>query len=135
MAVSWPLSSPPIAAYTAPMKNTAAITMVVLIPTTLDTSSSSPIARTAFPNDVFFRRRSNATKPTSATPMVKTLNPLMLPPKIVNGSLPKASGSGRGALSKTMTVAAVIASKMPNEATSIMSGDLARSRMYTYKPR
>ena len=63
------------------------------------------------------------------------LNPLMLLPKIVHGALPKASGRGRGLLSKIMEVAAVIARRMPSVATSMMSGDLARSRMYTYRPR
>ena len=48
-AVSWPLSRPASAARTAPMKKTVAITTVVLIPTTLATSSSSPTARTVFP--------------------------------------------------------------------------------------
>ena len=66
--------------------------------------------------------------------MVKTLNPLMLPPQTVHGSLPKASGSVRGALPKTMVIAAVMASRMPREATSIMRGDLARSRIYMYRP-
>ena len=89
---------PPIAAYTAPTKNTIAMTTVVLIPTTLDTSSSSPIALTALPNAVHFSTNSSARKPTIATPTANTLKPLRFAPAILHGSLPNASGSGRGAL-------------------------------------
>ena len=105
-----------MAAYIAPMKNTAAIITVVLIPTTFDTSSSSPMARTAFPKVVIFSRSSNPTNPAIATPMVKTLKPLMFAPATVHGALPKVSGRGRGALWNTMVVAAVIASRMPSDA-------------------
>ena len=71
----------------------------------------------------------------NATPMVKTLNPLILAPPMVQGVLPKASGSGRGALWKTTMMKAVIASRIPSEATSMTSGDLARSRICMYSPR
>ena len=64
-----------------------------------------------------------------ATPIVKTLNPLTFAPPIVHGSLPKASGRGRGALWKTMVVKAVKASRTPSVATSMTSGVRARSRM------
>ena len=135
MEVSWPLKMPAIAAYTAPMKNTTAITTVVLIPTTLDTSSSSPMARTAVPKAVFLRRSSNPVNPVMATPMAKTLNPLMLAPAMVKESLPKASGNGRGALLNTIVMKAVMASRMPREATSMTRGEFDRWRMYTYRPR
>ena len=80
------------------MKNTIEMMTVVFMPTTLDTSSSSPIARTALPKDVLLSRTIRSAKPTKAMPMVKTLNPLMFAPPMVQGSLPKASGRGRGAL-------------------------------------
>ena len=48
---------------------------------------------------------------------------------------PKASGRGLGALWKTMVVAAVIASRIPSDATSMMRGDRDRWRIYTYRPR
>ena len=75
------------------------------------------------------RSSSKPAKPTTATPMVKTLNPLIVAPPISQGSLPNASGKGRGAAWKTMVVAAVRASRMPSEATSMISGDLAREIM------
>ena len=109
--------------------------MVVFIPTTFDTSSSSPMARTAFPNAVILRTSNNATKPARATPMVKTLNPLMLAPPTVQGSFPNASGRGRAAVWNTIVIAAVIARRTPRDATNMIRGDRARARMYTYMPR
>ena len=66
-----------MAANMAPMKNTAAMITVVFIPTTFETSSSSPMARTALPKAVILSRSSNPANPARATPMVNTLNPLM----------------------------------------------------------
>ena len=111
------------------MKKTTAITTVVLIPTTFATSSSSPMARTALPKEVRLSSSQRPANPTSATTMVKTLKPLMVAPAIVTGSLPKASGSGLGAASKTIVVAAVMASSTPSEATSMINGERARAIM------
>ena len=55
----------------------------------------------------------------------------MLPPANRRGSLPKASGKGLGALSKTMVMAALMASRTPMDATSMISGERARLRRVT----
>ena len=61
--------------------------------------------------------------------MVNTLKPLMYAPDMVHDDTPKASGNGRGALWNTMVVAAVMASRIPREATSMMRGDRERCLM------
>ena len=96
------------------------MTTVVLIPTTLATSSSSPIARTDLPNAVRLSNSSSPINAAQATPMAKTLKPLIVAPPTSQGVLPNTSGKGRGALSKTMTVSAVKASRTPSEATSMI---------------
>ena len=117
------------------MKNTIAITSVVLIPTTFATSSSSPIARTDLPNAVFFSNSSNPMNAAIETPMAKTLKPLIVAPPTCQGVLPNTSGSGRGALSNTMMVRAVSASSTPSEATSMIRRELVRRMICTYRPR
>ena len=111
------------------MKNTTAMTVLVSMPTTRETSSSSPMARTDLPKAVLLRSNNSPPKAATDTAMVNRLKPLILAPPMVQGSLPKAAGKGRGAAWKTMVIAAEMASRIPRDATSIISGERDRSRI------